>query len=397
MAPMTEIIAIESVPAKLTVNFEAMQKALAEEMKRYDVVVTADTVADAKKLATELNKTKKIIDDRRKAEAAEASAPVKAFDEQMKELVTLCETGRQKLLDQVKRFEDETRNTAQSLLAIRRAEQWELQGVREEFMRAEFDDLVLISNITGKGQLTKQAKDTLDARVAADRAAQDRTDGRIALLEAESFKAGLAAPLTRDHVKAFLTADDQTYFRELCRIIAVELDRQEQAAKAIREKAEREVRAKIEAEQRAKRENEEAEQRAKLEAERQRIREEERAKAQQEAAEREEQRQSAISQRGKAAEATHGEPAAEASPQAPVASTSPTTAWRRDWAPDPAGDKIAYTVTAVFKTSVSASVPASAIQSELRRVMERAGITTLKSVLVVPQSEPRTGQKTLAN
>ena len=73
-------------------------------------VVTADTLPDAKKLGTELNQMAKHIDDRRKAEVPNVSAPIRQFDAQMKELVTMCKSGRQKLLSQIQRFEDETRH-----------------------------------------------------------------------------------------------------------------------------------------------------------------------------------------------------------------------------------------------------------------------------------------------
>ena len=61
-------IKITNTPACIEVNFDVLRKALEKDLERFEIVVTSDTVADAKKLATQLNETKKIIDDRRKAE-----------------------------------------------------------------------------------------------------------------------------------------------------------------------------------------------------------------------------------------------------------------------------------------------------------------------------------------
>src|SRR5690625_528 len=110
-------LTIDSAPAKLALNFEEVKKRLAAELSRYDgVVVTQETLADAKKLATELNQTAKAIDDRRKEEVAAVSEPIKQFDAQMRELVEMCKDGRAQLLDQVKVFEDEVRKQVHALL-----------------------------------------------------------------------------------------------------------------------------------------------------------------------------------------------------------------------------------------------------------------------------------------
>ncbi|WP_372809293.1 hypothetical protein, partial [Litorivivens sp.] len=74
------------------------------------------------------------------------------------------------------------------------------------------------------------------ARATADKSLQDRTEMRLLKLENESYKAGLHAPLTRDHVNTFIFADDETYSTELSRVIAAEIGRQEATEKRIEEK-----------------------------------------------------------------------------------------------------------------------------------------------------------------
>ncbi|MDX2349140.1 MAG: DUF1351 domain-containing protein [Porticoccus sp.] len=236
----TNLIQIESVPARLQVNFDEIKKHLSVELEKYDVVVTADTVKEAKSLATELNATKKVINTRRKEEVATASEPVRQFDDSMKELVSMCETGRQKILGQVERFEDVTRKKALDLLHAHREQMWEQLGVDQEFRKATYDDLATLAAVTGKGALASSAKTKLNDRIGEDKAAQDQTEVRLLVLENQSYKAGLVSPLTRDHIAVFLFSPDEVYQVELDRVLAAEVTRQEESEKILRKKIDEE-------------------------------------------------------------------------------------------------------------------------------------------------------------
>lgn len=378
---MQELINVSAVPAKLAVNFDELKKHLEHELERYAVVVTLDTVADAKKLATELNKTAGVIDARRKDEVAKVSGPIKAFDAQMKELVELCKGGRQKILDQVKRFEDETRAVLGELLHKRRAELWAELAVDGEFQRAETEDLILLTAITVKGNLAASAASKLEARVRDDKALQDRTKMRLLELENQSYRSGLAAPLSRDHVEPFLFADDARYTSELNRILDAEKRREQEAEARMRERLEREARQKAEQER--------------LDAERERIRAEERERAEREAQENV-GRGAGRSEMGTARGAqsvmrvqTWAEEAPSVQPPAPPFG---------DEAPfedeEPFGDEAAqapgasaWMVTATFKVIAPRGAGQREIGSELRRVLEAAGVSTLVSVSAVRKQE----------
>jgi len=231
----TNLITVTNTPALISVNFDEIKKHLSSELEKYDVVVTSDTVKEAKKLATEINQTKGHIDTRRKEEVASASEPVKAFDAQMKDLIKLCEKGRQKLLDQVKVFEDETKSKAKELLEKYKAKTFDDLGVDEEYRTAQHEDLATLSALTAKGSLSKSATDEINRRAATDKAMQDRTEKRLLVLENQSYKAGLTSPLTRNHVATFIFAEDDKYQEELDRILAAEVTRQEETEKKLRE------------------------------------------------------------------------------------------------------------------------------------------------------------------
>lgn len=329
---MQELTNFDLVPAKITFDFDAYRAELEQEIAEYNIVVTAENVADAKKVATDLNKRKNEIDARRKAARKKAMGPIEEFDGQAKELVLMCEDGRQKILEQTRVYDQKVLAEAERLLGELRDALREQYGIDPEFHKAEFDDLIKLSSMTSNHNLTKSARDTLESRVRDEKSLQDRTKMRLLELENRSYKAGLAAPLTRDHVAHFLFADDERYESELQRILDAEVTRQQAAEKHMAERQEREAR--------------------------------QQAEAKQEAQERDERM-------GRAEDAPQ-QP--EPAPKAPE--------------PPPAPDgKVTWTVTAIFHPTTPAGVSPEAIERELRRKLTEAGINTLSAVRVQQQEK----------
>lgn len=242
VAETTALISVSTTPAAIAFNYEETRAWLENELERYDVVVTADTLAGSKKLATELNKLATEIGKRRREAVAEVSGPIRLFEEQAKSLEKMCKDGRQRLLDQVKVFEDETKARAKDALHAARYAMWEEQEVAEEFRRAQIDDLVKLNTLTKTGKLSAAAKQELVIRINEDLKLQQQTQIRLHLLENDSYRAGLAAPLTRAHVETFLFAPDEEYKQRLQAMIASELDRQKVAEERSRQKFEAEQR-----------------------------------------------------------------------------------------------------------------------------------------------------------
>lgn len=83
--------------------------ALSLTEKYMGLVVTEETVADAKKDMAELNRAKKSIDDARKEAVRRVSEPIRAFEAQIKEVCAIFDTAYQGLSRQVKAFEDAQR------------------------------------------------------------------------------------------------------------------------------------------------------------------------------------------------------------------------------------------------------------------------------------------------
>lgn len=230
-----QLVAKISAPVVIDANFEAFKNYVAGELQRYDVVVTADTLADCKKLATELNKQAADIKKRGKEITDEALTPITAVKDQIAAIVQMCLDGREKLTQQIKTFEDETRKLCDQLLNAARSELWAANGVLEEFQCAQYSDLVILTNVTGKGALTAKAKQEVQSRVNADKQLQDQTNMRLLMLENTCLKAGMISSLTRAHVETFLFADDATYQARLDAMIASELERQRATEQRLRE------------------------------------------------------------------------------------------------------------------------------------------------------------------
>lgn len=254
-----ELSAVIATPVVISGNFDAVKQYVSDELQRYDVVVTADTLADCKKLATQLNKMASEIKARGKAITDEAAQPITLIKDQIAEIVQMCLSGREKLTAQVKTFEDETRKLCDQLLSACRAELWGSTGVQPEFRRAQYADLVILTNVTGKGALTAKAKQEVQNRVNADKQLQDQTDKRLLMLENTCLKAGMIASLTRAHVESFLFADDASYQQRLDAMIQSELERQRATEQRLREQQAAEQ-ARIDAQR--QREAEQAKQRA---------------------------------------------------------------------------------------------------------------------------------------
>ena len=333
---MQDLIIVSSVPAALNVNFEELEAHLKAELEKYDITVTAETVPGAKQLATELNKTAKVISDKRIEMVKAVSGPIKAFEERMKSLTNMCTEGREKILKQVEKFENETREQVKALLISRLNSQYEKQGIRPEFQNVVFDDLVKLTAITKGGSLAANTRSELDQRITTAKILQDRTDRRLLELENASYKAGLASPLTIDHVRSFLMAEDNVYQDELARIIKAETKRQEEAEAALRLKLEREAKEKSDREAR-----EQAQQKLKAEA---------------------------------VPEPEPEKPAATVAAQESAPATKAA----------PSGDRISWRVTCTIEIDTPAHITAEAIENQLSHVLKtKAGITSLKTVKAI--------------
>lgn len=332
-------------PAVIEFNYRALSDALDAHLEKYkDVKVTLETLANDKKLAQELRAQIRTISRARIDRKKELTEPVAIFESQMKDLESKIESVCSVIANQVKAFEEEKLAEIYEIIATEFDAQVEKAGLRAEF--ANFQDVIQsltkLTAITKTDALTAKTKSEISMAVSLAASTQNNVDMRVLKLENECYRLGLNAPLNQAHVNHILLADDATYQAELEKIIAAEMQREEQAVAAQKRKIEAEAKAKAEAEAQAQLAAERAEMQAQM--------------AQQQAAQ-------------------PAQPAAIEQP-APVAPAQQQAT------------KGKTLVTCTFEVYVPAHVPNAAIEAKFKKQLAEANFTTLVGIEIQrPQQE----------
>jgi len=223
-----------SLPA-ISGNFEEIKQLLSEELKQFDLIVDANSVKVAKAMATKINKLSGRIDALRKEEVVKLSAPIDKFEAQMKSLKIDCEASRQKLLSQVKVFDDKERAECKKRLDKELTVTYKKYDVKEEFQTVQIADLAIISNLNKSG-LAKKAVRAVDERVLEVKQFQEMISTRLLTLEVICLKGGLSVILTRENINHFLMEkDEDKYLKKLVKLIQNEVSRLELANEQKRE------------------------------------------------------------------------------------------------------------------------------------------------------------------
>lgn len=179
-------------------NLKVLKAGLLEAMKKYDIVVTEDNIADSKKQRAEVNKGKKAIMDAWKERKKELLLPIDELDSRLKSLLTICDQTIEKIDAQVAKFEAGKRALAQKLSEEYRDSVCAEKGIDPEVISVfGFDNLTYI---TTKGELASPAKAKIDNLVLAEVA-------RIAEIKAKEAEAILERERIREEAKAEAMAE----------------------------------------------------------------------------------------------------------------------------------------------------------------------------------------------
>jgi hypothetical protein len=208
--------------------------------------VTIETLTEAKKMATDLNKLAGEIDKRRKDVKKELSAPVDAFNAQAVELATMILNSREKILKQVAVFEDKQREHCKQLLQNELDTLYLENEVTKEYQTGNIEKLAILSNLTDKAKLTKAAVEKIADMVKADKAAQDMVESRKANLSAITERAGLFGGISDALIMPFIREPEAIYTAKLNQIIDTEIKRQKATEERIKAEAERKAREEAE-------------------------------------------------------------------------------------------------------------------------------------------------------
>lgn len=239
-------IQVSVIPAQISANLTEIKADLLENLKQYDIEVTIETLPEAKKMATDLNKLAGEIDKRRKDVKKELSAPVDVFNAQAVELAKLILDSREKILKQVAVFEDKQKAHCRQLLQNELDTLYLENEVTKEFQTGNIEKLAILSNLTEKAKLTKGAIEKVAEMVKADKSVQDMVESRKANLSAITERAGIVDGIYDKLIDPIIREPEAVYTAKLNEIIDGIIKQQKAAEERIRADAERKAREEAE-------------------------------------------------------------------------------------------------------------------------------------------------------
>lgn len=149
------------------VGFEALYNQVNEYLKGYsDLVVIKEKKADAKKDRAFLNSKLAEVRSWKSEKVKMMEAPIVEFKNKVKSLEELFLQTISQIDVQIKKFENEDKERMFALLKERVAFELSNAQMCSSFAQnIKIDDFVLSKTLTGSGELTKYAKDTINQRV----------------------------------------------------------------------------------------------------------------------------------------------------------------------------------------------------------------------------------------
>lgn len=97
-------------PQEIKFNKIELQAELSESLDKYrGMIVTADTIPEAKEVRAKVNKVAAAINDEKKRVKKIMSEPVTRFENDVKELLAMCESVSSAIDAQIKAFEEQTK------------------------------------------------------------------------------------------------------------------------------------------------------------------------------------------------------------------------------------------------------------------------------------------------
>lgn len=155
-------------------NLDALEAKVREVVNgQYAIVVTPDTVKEAKNTRAELNKGKKAIENAWKQRKSELEAPIKELNDRVKSIFSIIDEGMLKIDSQVSQFEAERRALAVALCEKYKDKECEAKGIDSSLVNVGgFANLTYITEKGGLSSAGKQAVDNLILKVSNELAIQ---------------------------------------------------------------------------------------------------------------------------------------------------------------------------------------------------------------------------------
>ena len=147
-------------------NFDDLEAKLREKIQNdYNLVVTEDTVKEAKNTRAEINKGKKALEQIWRDKKNELEAPIKALNDRAKQVFALCDDAVKSIDAQIVQFEAKKRELAVSLCEEYKNKLCAERGIPAESVYC--GSLNNLGYVTEKGLLSSQGKQVVENLVNA--------------------------------------------------------------------------------------------------------------------------------------------------------------------------------------------------------------------------------------
>ena len=236
----------------LNKSMQDLEKEVLVELRKneYNSIVVMDNFKQMKESSQFLGKVAKQISDFRIAKVKEESQDIKLFEDSLKKITNMFKEKQDTIKSGLDVFEEQTR---QKVLQVCKEyfDEFSLQvGLRSEFKNINLDDMTQTGYATATFKISKKGIDEVERRVNIQLTLQTKVDNRLLNLENECLKVGIE-PLTEQHIKGFLFANDEEYQKQLKELIESEITRNEAIKQRAAEQAEKDAKEKVLNEQKA--------------------------------------------------------------------------------------------------------------------------------------------------
>lgn len=202
-----------ALPAEIGFNFEELKAELAERLEHYrSLVVTADTIKEAKSDRAKLNKLRTAIDTRRKDIKSEYMHPYTVFEARIKELTALIDEPIRVIDEQLDGFETQRREEKRQ----------QVQAIYNARIPAEVRELIPLDKIFDKRWLNATASlakideevEAMSVRIQSDLMALESIPDAYKTACREKYLATLDISESLAHMRSLQAADEAFRARE---------------------------------------------------------------------------------------------------------------------------------------------------------------------------------------
>lgn len=175
-----DIQVMEFQAPKIAINYETLKAELQKRLADCrGLIVTEESLAGCKATQKELASLRVNIDTYRKDKKKELEKPIKEFEAQCKELISLVDSVEQPIKDGIKVFDDKKREEKRWRAMVIALEVATASGLNEKY-KARLDVLDKYTNLTAT---EKAIREDLETRAFALRVEQDRETERLEIIK----------------------------------------------------------------------------------------------------------------------------------------------------------------------------------------------------------------------